>query len=411
MDIFKLAKEMKKTTVSDRRTLHSMPEIGFELQKTSDFVKNRLTELGIRYANCGKNSVIAYLGCDEAEECILLRADMDALPIKEETGSEYASKNSYMHACGHDAHTAMLLCAASILKKSVFSITGNTKRGIKLLFQAAEETLDGAKNTIENGVLDNPRVTFAAMLHVIVGTEMESGTVIVSSPGISAPAADYFSIKLLGKGAHGSTPEKANDPLAAGCKIVTAIDTVRARELSQSERAVISVGKFISGDAPNVIPNTALIEGSMRSYNENVRSFIRRRIEEIAKIEASIFNVAAEISFPKGCPALENDAEASDFAYRTAVDLFGSNNVYTSKELLEFAEKNGKEVSGAGSEDFAYIAKEVPSVMIGLSAGKSSDGYSYPLHHPKLRIDEEAFPYGASILAEIALRWQNKQNS
>ena len=401
MNYLENAEKIEQDIIKDRRTLHQTAELGFDLENTCAYVKKRLDEMGVQYREVADSGIVAQIG--NGNECFLLRADMDALPINEEYRADFKSKNGNMHACGHDAHTAMLLGAAKLLKNNESQITGC----VKLLFQPAEEILEGAKRMIENGVLDDPTVGAAAMLHVIVGTELESGSVIVSSGGISAPAADYFKISLKGKGAHGSTPEKAKDPISVGVRIAMAIDAIKSRELALSERAVISLGIFKAGNAPNVIPDTAVLQGSMRAYSQSTRRYIKERIVDIAVTEAELFGVKAEVVFPCGCPALENSHPVSAYVQKRASELLPSGYVTTSNILTAQAETRGVSSAGAGSEDFAYIAQRVPSVMVGLCAGKASDGYVYPLHHPQFSLDESALKYGAALLAEIAEKWQN----
>ncbi len=390
--------EMDKI-IEDYRELHKIAEVGFELLKTTAYVKQRLDEIGIKYKEIGKCGIMATVG--KGEKCIMLRADMDALPIKEETELEYACKSGNMHACGHDAHTAMLLGAARALK----SCENELDCTVKLLFQPAEETLEGAKNMIESGILENPSVNAAAMLHVVVGTELECGSVIVSSEGVSAPAVDYFRITLKGKGAHGSTPEKSRDPLTLACRILLALDEIKSRELGLNEKAVITVGHLAAGNAANVIPDVALIEGSVRAFRADTREYIKNRIEAISGCYSEAFECKCEVEFYSGAPALVNDGKMSALAQKCANEALGEDKTYTSAKIATEAERNGQKSVGAGSEDFAYIAEKVPSVMIALAAGKASDGYVYPLHHPKFRLDENALPYGAELLFHIVFSY------
>ena len=393
----KLGREL----INDYKELHKRAEVGFELTKTVEYVKGRLGELGVEYTDCGNNGIIGYIGDKKTENCILLRADMDALPIKEEADVDFKSPNGSMHACGHDAHTAMLLGAAKIIKDRESELKGC----VKLLFQPAEELLEGAKNMIENGVLEAPAVKAAVMLHIIVGTELVSGSVVISSGGISAPSADYFRITVKGRGCHGSTPEKGRDPLAVACRLVTVFDEIKAKELTLSEKAVITVGKIISGTSPNVIPDTAVLEGSIRAHNEDTGKYIKDRMECMVKSFTGAFETEGEIEFFSGAPSLINDGELSDSIVKWARELLTEDYVKTSQELQREAEKTGRRSEGAGSEDFAYISRKVPSVMIALAAGKYSDGYKYPLHHPKMRIDTAALINGAKLLSEIAVKW------
>ncbi len=394
--------------INDYKELHKIAEVGFELNKTAAYVKKRLTDIGIEYKEVGKNGISAVIG--HGKGCIMLRADMDALEINEDSGLDYSCKTGAMHACGHDAHTAMLLGAAQILKEQESQLAG----AVKLMFQPAEELLEGAKDMIENGVLENPKVDAAVMLHIVVGTELEGGSVIVSSEGTSAPAVDYFRIKLHGVGAHGSTPEKSKDPLALACRIVLALEEIKAKELGLGERAVITAGRLLAGNSANVIPNEAIIEGSARAFRADTREYIQNRIKTLVSSFAAAFEISAEVEFYSGAPGLVNDKEMSGFALRCAKELLGEQNAHTSTEINKISEQNGQKSIGAGSEDFAYVSQKVPSVMIALAAGKASDGYIYPLHHPKFRLDETALPHGAKLLAKIAksyLKYNTNQRS
>jgi hippurate hydrolase len=326
---------------------------------------------------------------------------MDALPIKEETTLEYACENGNMHACGHDAHTAMLIAAAKMLKEKESEL----KCTVKLLFQAAEETLEGAKNAIENGILDNPKVDAATMLHVVVGTEFESGSVIVSSAGVSAPAVEYFRIKIKGKGAHGSTPEKSKDALALACRITLALEEIKAKELGLNEKAVITIGSLMAGKSANVIPDTATVQGSARAFRQDTMEYINQRIENISTFYAQAYGLEAKLEFYSGAPALENEGKMSEFALKCAENTLGGDKTLTSEKISALSEKSGQKSVGAGSEDFAYIAREVPSVMIALCAGKASQGYTYPLHHPKFRLDESSLEYGSKLFYAIATNY------
>lgn len=403
VEFFKEAKEIESEIISNYRSLHKIPETGFALNKTAAYVKCRLDEMGIEHSECGENGIVALIGNKRAHGCILLRADMDALPIREETNVGFKSENGAMHACGHDAHTAMLLGAAKILKKHESELVGC----VKLVFQPAEELLEGAKNMIDSGVLENPKADAAVMLHVIVGTELKSGSVIISSGGVSAPSADYFQINVKGRGCHGSTPDKGRDPLAVACRIATALDEIKAKELSISEKAVITVGCLIAGNTPNVIPDSAVIKGSMRAFDEDTRRYIKERIGKIVSGIAGAFETEGVIDFYSGAPSLLNDERLSGAVEALANATLSPDLVKTSAELNREAERNGRKSEGAGSEDFAYISRKVPSVMIGIAAGSRNDGYTYPLHHPKVIFDEKAFVNGSALLAKIGAKLPN----
>ena len=239
--IMKAAKQYEEQMIADRRKLHSCPGIGFDLDDTVAYVKAELTAMGYEPQDCGKAGVVALAGGKKPGKVFLLRADMDALPMAEESGEEFASDNGYMHACGHDLHTTMLLGAARILKEYEEEIEGT----VKLMFQPAEEIFEGADDMIQAGVLENPKVDAAMMMHVTAGMPFPAGTPLIMSPGVSASACDFFEIKIQGKGCHGSTPHNGVDALTAASHILLALQEIHARELPSGEDAV-SMGVWIS---------------------------------------------------------------------------------------------------------------------------------------------------------------------
>lgn len=390
------AKEFSDKLVSYRQHIHKNPEIGFELKETADFVKKELEDMGYIPKACGKSGIVAVAGGKKAGKVFLIRADMDALPIKEETELEFASKNGNMHACGHDMHTAMLLGAAKLLKENEAEIKGT----VKLMFQPAEEILEGSKDMIEAGILENPKVDAAFMIHVMANMPFEAGTVIVSSPGISAPAASYFDINIKGKGCHGSSPNMGVDPISAAAHTLIALQEINARELSISEPAAITIGAIHAGQAGNVIADAAVMKGSLRCYNQETMDYIKSRLIEISQGIAVTFRAKAEVTFNNGCPVLDNDKDLSEFTLKNLKGLLGEQKVFSSLQI-----SGGKAAKTSGSEDFAYISQKVPSLMMALSAGQTEKGYIYPQHHPKVKFDEQVLSVGSAIYAFIAMKW------
>ncbi len=392
------ANRIKDEIIEIRRHLHKNAETGFELENTVAFVKTKLAEMGIKCSDCGCSGVTALIGAKNDGRVLLLRADMDALPIREESGEEFASTGEGMHACGHDMHTAMLLGAAKILKAHENELCGK----VIFMFQPAEELLEGAKNMIESGVLENPRPDAAMMIHVMTGIPLEAGSVVVSSGGVSAPAADYFEITVRGKGCHGSMPNAGVDPITAAAHIVTGLHNIKSMELAMSERAALTVGSIRAGDAANVIPDAATLSGTMRAFDENTREFMKKRICEISELAAKTFRAEAKVEFTSGCPSLLNDGELSQRVYGYARELFGEGRVFTSDELRAKSDRTNET---SGSEDFAYVSRDVPSIMVALAAGSTERGYTHPLHHPSVRFDEDALPSGSALLAFTAMRY------
>ena len=393
--ILREAKALQEEIKSHRLWLHTHAETGFDLTETKPYVKSTLTEMGYTVQECGKAGLVTTVG-KPGGKVLLLRADMDALPIAEEADVDFACKNGRMHACGHDMHTAMLLGAAKILKAHESELGGT----VKLMFQPAEEIFEGSKDMIASGVLENPRPDAALMIHVAAGMPLPAGTVVVSAPGVSAPAADYFTIRVHGKGCHGSAPQNGIDPLTAAAHILIALQEIHARELSASDEAVLTIGTFHAGEAGNVIPDTATMGGTIRTYDEKTRAYLKERMTAIAQSIAEAFRAAAEVSFGSGCPTLVNDKDLSEKVTGYLKDLLGANRAFTTAEL-----SGGKPARGGGSEDFAYVSHEVPSLMLALAAGEPSKGYVYPQHHPKVKFDESVLSTGAAVFVDCALQY------
>ncbi|MBQ8428978.1 MAG: amidohydrolase [Clostridia bacterium] len=387
--VIEQAKALQKDLVEQRRYLHARAETGFSLRETRSFVEKTLAEYGYSPQKCGKSGLVVCLG--EGEKTMLLRADMDGLPMEEKTRLPYACKGGNMHACGHDMHTTMLLGAAKLLKTREKEL----KNCVKLLFQPAEEILEGARDVIESGVLENPKTDAAFSLHVMTGTDVPTGTVVLQK-GVGAPSADYFTVIIAGKGCHGSSPWEGRDPLTVAARVLLGLQEITARELSLRERAVLTVGCAQSGETGNVISEKAVLKGTLRAYDENTREKIKRRIKEIAINTAKAYQCKGSVRFEGGCPALLNDENTVERTERLLRSGFGSKAVWTVENSY-----------GAASEDFAYIAREVPALMLGLSAGERSDGYDMPLHNPKTKFDERILWKGCAIFACVGLEYFN----
>ncbi len=393
--ILREAKALQEEIKSHRLWLHTHAETGFDLTETKPYVKSALMKMGYTVQECGKAGLVTTVG-KPGGKVILLRADMDALPIAEEADVDFACQNGRMHACGHDMHTAMLLGAAKILKAHESELGGM----VKLMFQPAEEIFEGSKDMIASGVLENPRPDAALMIHVAAGMPLPAGTVVVSAPGVSAPAADYFTIRVHGKGCHGSAPQNGIDPLTAAAHILIALQEIHARELSASDEAVLTIGTFHAGEAGNVIPDTATMGGTIRTYDEKTRAYLKERMTAIAQNVAEAFRAGAEVGFGSGCPTLVNDKGLSEKVTGYLKDLLGANRAFTTAEL-----SGGKPARGGGSEDFAYVSHEVPSLMLALAAGEPSKGYVYPQHHPKVKFVESVLSTGAAVFVDCALQY------
>ena len=393
------ARSRQEWIIGARRELHRNPETEFNLKHTLPFVRSQLEELGLKPQGCGRAGLTVTIGGKKPGKVFLLRADMDALPMAEETGLPFASENGNMHACGHDMHTAMLLGAAALLKAHEDEIRGT----VKLMFQPAEEVFEGSRDMIASGVLENPHVDAALMIHVMAGMPIPTGSVIICDGGVSAPGADIFQIRIQGKGCHGSMPNTGIDPITAAAHIVTGLQAIHARELALSEDAVLTIGSIHGGQAPNIIPDTVELSGSIRCYDEDVRSFLKERLTAISQGIAASFRCTAQVSFGRGCPVLLNNPRLSRETAVYIKELLGPGGAFTQAELL--ASSGGKPMKATGSEDFAYISQAVPSIMLSLAAGTPQEGHGYPQHHPRVTFSEDILPTGSAVYAWAALRY------
>ncbi len=384
--------------IAHRRKLHACPEIGFELKETAAYVKAQLTAMGYEPQQCGKAGIVALAGGKKPGKVFLLRADMDALPMAEESGEIFSADNGYMHACGHDMHTAMLLEAARILKNHEDEIEGT----VKLMFQPAEEIFAGADDMIQAGLLENPKVDAGIMMHVAIGAAFPSGTIITMAPGVSAPACDGFEIRIQGKGCHGAQPQMGVDPITVAAHTVLALQEINAREVSMYDMVALTIGVIEAGNANNVIPDSAVLKGSLRTFNEEQRAELKVRMEEIVTGIAKLYRAEAELIFVGGCPTVYNEADTARCMDKYAKELLGAENALTTDEVAAIT---GEIVKAGGSDDFGFIAQLIPVTMMSLAAGQQEAGYTFPGHHPKVRFDEATMVNGEAIYAYAAMRW------
>jgi amidohydrolase len=378
-----------------RRTLHQYPELDIALPRTTEYVRGELQVLGYSPKECGPSGLVALAGHPGEGPTILLRADMDGLPVTEATDLEFRSTNGNAHACGHDMHTAMLLGAAKLLKAH----EGELRGAVKLMFQPGEETAHGAPAMIEAGLLENPKVDAAVMLHVFSGLPLPSGTFIVSGEDFVAAACDTFDIEIKGVGGHGAMPNYAIDPLNIAAHTHLALQEINSREVAAADPFALTVGYMLGGSAYNVIPDSAKLGGSVRTYDPKNRDLAQKRLEEIALGTARTFRGEAKVTYTRGSPAFRNDKELAREFRSCLAGLFG--------ETAVLSELPG--VKLMGSEDFAFVSERVGAVMGALAAGEPKDGYIYPQHHPQIRFDEEVLWRGAAAYAAMALDWLRGQ--
>ena len=399
-ELLNQAKNLQEEIVGWRRHIHENPELGMNLPNTSKFVFDKLTEFGLEPSYVGDSSVTAMIGKKEDGKVILLRADMDALPIKEETGLSFSSKNDNMHACGHDTHTSMLLGAAKLLKDNEDSINGR----VKLIFQAGEETMEGAKDAVKNGILENPKVDGAMMIHIASGMEIPSGALIAFTDGPSYSSVDWFKINITGKGGHGSTPENCIDPNSIMVSIHVAMQQYLAMQTPATEDKVCTICEMHGGTINNIIPDTAYMTGTIRTFNDDVREGIKNYMVKISKAIAEGMGGSAEVEFYNSAPAVVSDPKFSKPIVKGLQGLFGEQLVVDADVFM-----GGKFKKLMGSEDFAYYSQEVPSMAFALVAGAPSQGYKYAAHNPKTDFDENAFYIGAATYAYAGIYWLSIQ--
>ncbi|OUN08155.1 hypothetical protein B5G43_01875 [Flavonifractor sp. An92] len=386
----KEAQELQERLVQDRRWLHAHPEVGGTLPETVAYVKKRLLELHCTPEEICDSGLVVLLGGKKEGPCILLRADMDALPMKEETGLPFASENGCAHSCGHDMHTAMLLGVAALLKAHEDELRGT----VKLMFQPGEEVFLGAERMLQAGVLENPKVDAAITLHVNGLAPFPSGTLSIADAGAALASCDSYRITVHGKGGHGAYPSQTIDPIAVAAHILVALQQINARELGSKDTAVLTQGSFHSGKAPNIIPDTAVIEGTLRTFDEQVRQRCLKRMEAILTGVGAALQADVDFTVLGGCSPLYNDAAVRADALRYFRELVGEAGV---------AEKHGE--PGMASEDFGNVLARVPGIQVGLAVNSAAEGAQYPMHNPKVLLKEEPLYIGTAAMAYLAKRW------
>ena len=386
MNYYERALELKDETIANRRHIHKNAETGLDLPKTKAYVMKKLTEYGLEPKDCGYG-VTATLG--KGGKVLLLRADMDALPMPEESGEEFACPTGKeAHTCGHDFHAAMLLTAAKMLKEKEDTLEGT----IKFMFQPAEETFEGSKNMIENGILENPPVDAALAYHVSPG-KMPIGLFMYNDKDTMMYSVDGFKITIHGKGSHGAYPHVGVDPINIGVHIHLALQELIARESDPTHSCVLTIGQFAGGTAANIIPETAVLQGTIRTNKPEARELLVRGMKEVAEKTAAVYNGTVDIEMISEVPPLICNPKLTDevVGYMQELGIPG---------LTPYPG-----ISASASEDFAVIAEKVPSTFMYLSAGYLDERGQYPAHHPKAQFNEDVCPIGAACLAHCASQW------
>ena len=372
-----------------RRDFHMHPELGFQEFRTAGIVNEQLNELGYEViSGVGQTGVVGLLqGGQPGERTVLLRFDMDALPIEEANDVPYRSQTpGVMHACGHDAHTAVGLGVAKVLAKHRDKIPG----AIKLMFQPAEEGLGGALAMINDGVLDRigPQVDRAIGLHVSAMHEL--GTAAVCAGPMMAAGAGV-TITVHGKGGHGAMPHSTVDAVVVAAHIIVALQTIMARNADPDDTGVVTIGSIEAGKAGNVIAETAVMRGTIRSFTPEVKALLRKRVPEIAQGVATALGATADVQISTGVDATVNAEEPTRVMYDAAVEVLGEDNIDTTFRTT-------------GGEDFSAVLARVPGNFFFLGAANAAQGITYPHHNPRFDIDESCLPDGVAILCDAAVR-------
>lgn len=382
---------LQKYIVSLRRKFHRIPELGKELPKTKALVCEELEHIGIPYECSEKDSgILATIQGKYPGKTIALRTDMDGLAMHEETHVSYASVHEgMMHACGHDAHMAILLGAARILNAEKEKLHGT----VRLIFQSAEEISRGAEIVIANGWIQDVDAIFGLHIGNILGKEIPNGTLIFPQACCMA-SFDKFVICVKGQSCHGSTPEKGVDPVNIAAHLIVALQTIQTREISGTESSVITIGKVEGGTQYNVIPDQVVLEGSIRALDESVRQYIARRIRGMSTAIAATFGGSCECEIIWGAPPVVNDETMAELAAASVSDLFEP------KDII-----NNFPIPNLGGEDFAHYLQKIPGAFFFLSSSNPKKGTDIPHHNPRFNIDEDVMWKGSVAFVKIANRF------
>lgn len=386
-----LAREATPAVVAWRRDIHAHPELSNREERTAALVARELKTLGVDELRTGvaRHGVVALVRGGKPGPTVALRADMDALPVHEQTGLEFASKTpGVMHACGHDAHTAILLGAAKVL----VALRGELPGSVKLIFQPAEEGTPpgeegGAALMVKEGVLEAPRVSAIFGLHV--STDLETGRLACRSGGFLA-SVDRFRVTISGKQSHAATPWEGVDPVVAAAHVITAVQTVASRKIDARQPVVVSVGTVRGGQAWNIIPAEVVLEGTVRTHDEQVRRTARQEFARIVAKTAEAHGATAAVEYVAYGPALWNDPALGRRMLPSLVRAAGEGNVIETPPVMV-------------GEDFAHYAQKVPGMFFFLGVRNEKQGAVHPLHTPQMRIDEDALPLGVRAMTLLAV--------
>jgi len=390
-DLKAMVRDVTEQVIALRREFHSHPELGFQEEKTAARVSAFLSERGIEHrTGVARTGVLATIRGGAAGPAVLLRADMDALPLSEANEVPYRSRrDGLMHACGHDGHVAMLLGAADVLHRMRDRIPGT----VRLAFQPAEEGLGGAQPLIAEGALADPRCEAAFALHL--WNSLPAGSVGLKE-GPAMAAVDEIRIRIVGRGGHGAEPMDTADPIVAASHVVTGLQTIVSRNLDALDTGVVTIGAIHGGKAHNIIPEIVEMTGTLRSFRQETRELLRRRVREVTASIASGLGCRGEVEVIESYPATVNDPEMTRFARRVAGDVVGESRVVASKAVM-------------GGEDFSYFLQAVPGTFVFLGSNNVEKGFVHPHHSPQFDFDEAALPVGVELLCALAIRWLSER--
>lgn len=379
-------KEIEGEVISIRRKLHQIPEISMEEHQTSEMIAEYLKEIDVEVIeNIGGTGVVAVLEGKETGKTLAIRSDIDALPIEEKTGLAFSSKNKgKMHACGHDGHMAIALGTAKVLSEFKEEIKGK----VKFIFQPAEEELIGANEMLKDNVLQNPDVDAILGLHI--WPDIESGLIGVR-PGPIMAAVDKFEIELIGKGGHGGIPQKAIDPVVMTSSLIDRIQSIVSREIDPTKAAVVTIGKIQGGTAYNIIPDKVHLEGTVRTFEIEIRDYIENRIKKITKNVSEGFEGNYNIKYKRKVPPVFNHKKFTKNIIAKLKGLLGEEKVIRDFNL------------SMGGEDFALYQNQIPGTYMFLGTRNESKDIVKPIHHPEYNIDEDILKLGVKVFSSLAL--------
>jgi amidohydrolase len=386
--IEKLANELYRETVANRRHLHENPELSFKEYNTSAFIKKQLTELNIPFEAKADTGILAWVQGTRSSsgEVIALRADIDALPIHEANKTAYRSKNEgIMHACGHDVHTSSLIATATILNKLKDSFSGT----VKFIFQPAEERIPGgARQMIGEGALENPTPRYILGQHTM--PELPAGKIGIR-PGYYMASTDELFIRVTGKGGHAAMPHLNIDPVTISCELISALQQIVSRQANPLIPSVLSFGRIVADGSTNVIPDKVEIEGTFRTLDEEWRAEAHRRMQKLANTLVEGMGGQCAFDIRKGYPVLNNDEQLTHQTREYAIEFLGKDQVVDLDIWM-------------AAEDFAYYSQIIPACFYRLGTGNEAKGITSGLHTPTFDIEEEALKTGSGLMAYLALR-------